>query len=255
MREAKSFEAETLKYFNDAQNILSCGRRYKNNSYSEYKNCILSLKIHQKYQNDLLTFTLNDFASEFRFKEAIEVGAFNFCNSFPKSSSADSDLINSQVLGGAKFDFYENYSENEHFNVDFSSGKGKKDGNLANVKGKDILNEELGIKYQKNNILIGLISLILIIIICYSTYFIVSKIRKSDKALSQPSQLQSQSQSPESQQHFSYNYSPYNYLHPQSHLNSQIPNFTDALPPSYEEVNRPFRSFSGDKIPYQNVKN
>lgn len=257
--DAKNFETETLKYFNNVQSILSCGKKYKNNnlsSSSEYKNCVLNIKIHQKYKNDLLTFTLKDFENEFNFKEAIEVGAFNFCNSFKNSSSSlsESAMINAQVIGGEEFNFNANVDADADVDVDINFDKKYYNNSklpTANVKPK-VYNQ----KFLMKPLVIGVICLILILI-CYLSYLLVSKNKKSNEDLPQPSPLQSQStqnllqyhQQPFRQQ-ISYNYSPYN------NANNQNLNFTEAPPPSYEEVlNRPFHSFSGDKIPYQHDKN
>ena len=234
--DAKNFETETLKYFNSAQSILSCGRKFKNNfnSESKYKNCILSIEIHQKYKNDLLTFTSKNCENEFNFKEAIEVGAFNFCNSFQNSSFSESDLINAQVITGEEFNFNANVDTDADINFD------KKYNNNNSILSPTNSNSAaVGIKpkqqFQMNHLAIVVGSLIFILFIGCLSYYISSTIKKSNEAPSQ-------------HEHVSH-YSPDNYY--QNHANSQNLNFTEASPPSYEEVNRPFHSFSADKIPYQ----
>ena len=227
----KSFETETLKYFNSAQQILSCGKRFKSstkNLDSKYEKCVFALDIHQNYKTGLFSFTSKYFVTEYDFKEAIEVGAFNFCNTFVNLPSPVSVPKTVRVSGGNGFDFNLKVKDNSGAGQKSEDAKPEKSSDIktakyktysVHVKPKTEPNVETKSSDFKYYLAIGFGGFI---ILCIVTYLIVSAVKRL---------------LPDQKENGHVIQNPYNY---------NRSSFSGA-PPSYEEVNRPFHSYSVDK--------
>lgn len=237
----KSFEIGTLKYFNSAQEILTCGKKFKNSSKnfdSEYEKCVFALDIHQNYKTGLFSFTSKDFSTEYNFKEALEVGAFNFCNSFVISPYSKSIAKTVTVYGGKGFDFHAKVEG------EYGNGGGSQDSEIKTVqtvKTKSSYSKTVETKssdYKAKASGLALAALIFVVIVIL--YLVVKQILLANKPVAPPADQTTINNQ-------NCNHSPYN-------LNQSVSTFNEA-PPSYEEVNRSFQSYSEDKRSTQITKN